>query len=51
GHRPEGRAVPGEPVPWRQADVRTARDRLGWRTQVPLEESLGDVWLETACRV
>ncbi|MFI2610839.1 NAD-dependent epimerase/dehydratase family protein [Kitasatospora sp. NPDC018619] len=51
GHRPEGRPAPGEPVPWRQADVRTARDRLGWRTQVPLEESLGDVWLETACRV
>ncbi|MEV7183831.1 NAD-dependent epimerase/dehydratase family protein [Kitasatospora sp. NPDC093102] len=51
GHRPEGRGVPGEPVPWRQADVRTARDRLGWRTQVPLEESLGDIWLETACRV
>ncbi|SDT63388.1 Nucleoside-diphosphate-sugar epimerase [Streptomyces sp. TLI_053] len=57
GHRPaeprpgEGRASAGEPVPWRQADVRTARDRLGWRTQVPLEESLGDVWLETACRV
>ncbi|MFI8453960.1 NAD-dependent epimerase/dehydratase family protein [Kitasatospora sp. NPDC085464] len=51
GQRPDGRAVPGEPVPWRQADVRTARDRLGWRTQVPLEESLGDVWLETACRV
>ncbi|SOB82217.1 NAD-dependent epimerase/dehydratase family protein [Streptomyces sp. 1331.2] len=51
GLRPEGRVVSGEPVPWRQADVRTARDRLGWRTQVPLEESLGDVWLETACRV
>ncbi|GAA1411370.1 NAD-dependent epimerase/dehydratase family protein [Kitasatospora putterlickiae] len=57
GHRPveprpgEGRVASGEPVPWRQADVRTARDRLGWRTQVPLEESLGDVWLETACRV
>ncbi|MEU4120054.1 NAD-dependent epimerase/dehydratase family protein [Kitasatospora sp. NPDC028055] len=51
GQRPEGRPAPGEPVPWRQADVRTARDRLGWRTQVPLEESLGDVWLETACRV
>ncbi|MFF2041224.1 NAD-dependent epimerase/dehydratase family protein [Kitasatospora sp. NPDC058170] len=47
----EGRVPAGEPVPWRQADVRTARDRLGWRTQVPLEESLGDVWLETACRV
>ncbi|GAA2131443.1 NAD-dependent epimerase/dehydratase family protein [Kitasatospora kazusensis] len=40
-----------EPVQWRQADVRTARDRLGWRTQVPLEESLGDIWMETACRV
>ncbi|MGW4891185.1 NAD-dependent epimerase/dehydratase family protein [Kitasatospora sp. NPDC004240] len=57
GHRPaegragEGRTAVPEPVPWRQADVRTARDRLGWRTQVPLEESLGDVWLETACRV
>ncbi|WP_441250362.1 NAD-dependent epimerase/dehydratase family protein [Kitasatospora sp. McL0602] len=50
-HRPlEPRAVV-EPVQWRQADVRTARDRLGWRTQVPLEESLGDIWLETACRV
>lgn len=47
---PEGRPAP-EPVPWRQADVRTARDRLGWRTAVPLEESLGDIWLETACRV
>ncbi|QKW21448.1 NAD(P)-dependent oxidoreductase [Kitasatospora sp. NA04385] len=46
----EARTV-AEPVQWRQADVRTARDRLGWRTQVPLEESLGDVWLETACRV
>ena len=56
GRGPEARAVDGrspaaEPVPWRQADVRTARDRLGWRTQVPLEESLGDIWLETACRV
>ncbi|MGW6919600.1 NAD-dependent epimerase/dehydratase family protein [Kitasatospora sp. NPDC054939] len=57
GHRPaehrpgDGRGPVPEPVPWRQADVRTARDRLGWRTQVPLEESLGDVWLETACRV
>lgn len=50
-HRPDGHRLPPEPVPWRQADVRTARDRLGWRTQVPLEESLGDVWLETACRV
>ncbi|MFD9124846.1 NAD-dependent epimerase/dehydratase family protein [Kitasatospora sp. NPDC059571] len=47
----EPRLLPPDPAPWRQADVRTARDRLGWRTQVPLEESLGDVWLETACRV
>jgi nucleoside-diphosphate-sugar epimerase len=46
----EGRPGP-EPVLWRQADVRTARERLGWRAQTPLEESLGDVWLETACRV
>ncbi|PYC67084.1 reductase [Streptomyces tateyamensis] len=42
---------PVEPVPWRQADVRTARERLGWRAGTPLEESFGDVWLETACRV
>jgi nucleoside-diphosphate-sugar epimerase len=49
---PEARPVPApEPVQWRQADVRTARDRLGWRALVPLEESLGDIWLETACRV
>ncbi|WP_371479660.1 NAD-dependent epimerase/dehydratase family protein [Kitasatospora sp. NBC_00315] len=47
----DGRSPAPEPVPWRQADVRTARERLGWRTQVPLEESLGDIWLETACRV
>ncbi|MER5635779.1 NAD(P)-dependent oxidoreductase [Kitasatospora sp. NPDC002227] len=46
----EPRAVV-EPVQWRQADVRTARDRLGWRTLVPLEESLADIWMETACRV
>lgn len=46
----ESRPAP-EPVPWRQADVRTARERLGWRAHTPLEESLGDVWLETACRV
>jgi len=38
-------------VLWRQADVRTARDRLGWRPRVPLEESLADVWTEIACRV
>jgi nucleoside-diphosphate-sugar epimerase len=38
-------------VLWRQADVRTARDRLGWRPRVPLEESLADIWTEIACRV
>ncbi|MFF4649682.1 NAD-dependent epimerase/dehydratase family protein [Streptomyces sp. NPDC001380] len=42
---------PAEPVLWRQADVRTARDRLGWRPRIPLEESLADVWTEIACRV
>lgn len=41
---------PGE-VLWRQADIRTARERLGWRPRVPLEESLADIWMETACRV
>lgn len=46
----EARLLP-EPVLWRQADVRTARDRLGWRARIPLEESLADIWTETACRV
>jgi nucleoside-diphosphate-sugar epimerase len=46
----EQRPLP-EPVLWRQADVRTARERLGWRPRVPLEESLADIWTETACRV
>lgn len=36
---------------WQQADVRAARDRLGWRPRIGLEESLADIWLETACRV
>lgn len=36
---------------WQQADVRTARDRLGWRPRIGLEESLADVWMEAACRV
>jgi nucleoside-diphosphate-sugar epimerase len=36
---------------WQQADVRTARDRLGWRSRIALEESLADVWMEAACRV
>ncbi|CAM5474965.1 hypothetical protein SALBM135S_07296 [Streptomyces alboniger] len=34
-----------------QADVRTARDRLGWRPRINLEESLADIWMEAACRI
>ncbi|MDB1086858.1 NAD-dependent epimerase/dehydratase family protein [Streptomyces sp. ACA25] len=49
-------AVPHAPYPdgcgaWQQADVRTARDRLGWRARISLEESLGDIWMEAACRM
>ncbi|GGZ75378.1 NAD-dependent epimerase/dehydratase family protein [Streptomyces echinoruber] len=36
---------------WQQADVRTARDRLGWRPRISLEESLADIWMEAACRM
>lgn len=36
---------------WQQADVRTARDRLGWRPRIGLEESLADIWMEAACRI
>ncbi|NUS86242.1 MAG: reductase, partial [Streptomyces sp.] len=36
---------------WQQADVRTARDRLGWRSRIVLEESLADIWMEAACRI
>ncbi|MEU5607765.1 NAD-dependent epimerase/dehydratase family protein [Streptomyces sparsogenes] len=36
---------------WQQADVRTARDRLGWRSRIALEESLADIWMEAACRI
>jgi nucleoside-diphosphate-sugar epimerase len=36
---------------WQQADVRAARDRLGWRPRIPLEESLADIWMEAACRI
>jgi nucleoside-diphosphate-sugar epimerase len=35
---------------WQQADVRTARDRLGWRPRIGLEESLADIWMEAVCR-
>lgn len=40
-----------EEYAWQQADVRTARERLGWRPRIPLDESVADVWLETACRI
>lgn len=36
---------------WQQADVRTARDRLGWRARIGFEESLADIWMEAACRM
>ncbi|NGN69423.1 NAD-dependent epimerase/dehydratase family protein [Streptomyces sp. A7024] len=36
---------------WQQADVRTARDRLGWRPRIGIEESLADIWMEAACRI
>ena len=51
-------AAPGPSYPypdgcgsWQQADVRTARDRLGWRPRINLEESLADIWMEAACRI
>ncbi|MBT2448095.1 NAD-dependent epimerase/dehydratase family protein [Streptomyces sp. ISL-43] len=49
-------AQPPYPYPdgcgaWQQADVRTARDRLGWRPRINLEESLADIWMEAACRI
>lgn len=53
----EGPALaPPAPYPdgcgsWQQADVRTARDRLGWRARTSLEESLADIWMEAACRL
>ncbi|MEV8597124.1 NAD-dependent epimerase/dehydratase family protein [Streptomyces sp. NPDC052013] len=54
---PEHHATPAAfPYPdgcgsWQQADVRTARDRLGWRPRINLEESLADIWMEAACRI
>ncbi|GAA4818468.1 NAD-dependent epimerase/dehydratase family protein [Streptomyces ziwulingensis] len=58
GHRaePEHAAPVAYPYPdgcgsWQQADVRTARDRLGWRPRIGLEESLADIWMEAACRI
>ncbi|KAF4405800.1 MULTISPECIES: NAD(P)-dependent oxidoreductase [Streptomyces] len=54
GDHPPG--PPAHPYPdgcgsWQQADVRTARDRLGWRPRIGLEESLADIWMEAACRL
>ncbi|MGW5021159.1 NAD-dependent epimerase/dehydratase family protein [Streptomyces cacaoi] len=55
-----GHAAPGQPPAapypdgcgaWQQADVRTARDRLGWRPRIGMEESLADIWMEAACRL
>ncbi|MFG3104665.1 NAD-dependent epimerase/dehydratase family protein [Streptomyces sp. NPDC048182] len=58
GHRPDPDHAPpvAHPYPdgcgsWQQADVRTARDRLGWRPRIALEESLADIWMEAACRI
>jgi nucleoside-diphosphate-sugar epimerase len=48
---PHGPPYPDGCGAWQQADVRTARDRLGWRPRIGLEESLADVWMEAACRV
>jgi nucleoside-diphosphate-sugar epimerase len=50
-HGPVPPPYPDGCGPWQQADVRTARDRLGWRPRIGLEESLADVWMEAACRV
>jgi NDP-hexose 4-ketoreductase len=50
-HAPTQPPYPDGCGPWQQADVRTARDRLGWRPRIGLEESLADVWMEAACRV
>ncbi|MFE0427405.1 NAD-dependent epimerase/dehydratase family protein [Streptomyces sp. NPDC058953] len=33
---------------WQQADIRTARDRLGWRPRIKLEESLAEKGVEAA---
>lgn len=54
---PHPTAPPAQPLypdgcgAWQQADVRTARDRLGWRPRIAIDESLADIWMEAACRV
>ncbi|MFD8257192.1 NAD-dependent epimerase/dehydratase family protein, partial [Streptomyces werraensis] len=55
-HHPAAASPAAFPYPdgcgtWQQADVRTARDRLGWRPRINLEESLADIWMEAACRI
>ncbi len=57
-HELDEHVLPGGTAPypdgcgsWQQADVRTARDRLGWRPRIALEESLADIWMEAACRI
>lgn len=55
-HHPAATSPAAFPYPdgcgaWQQADVRTARDRLGWRPRINLEESLADIWMEAACRI
>ncbi|NJQ00958.1 NAD-dependent epimerase/dehydratase family protein [Streptomyces zingiberis] len=51
GPVPAGYPYPDGCGGWQQADVRTARDRLGWRPRIALEESLADIWMEAACRI
>ncbi|MEU9028561.1 NAD-dependent epimerase/dehydratase [Streptomyces sp. NPDC048383] len=51
GTAPQPYPYPDGCGPWQQADVRTARDRLGWRPRINLEESLADIWMEAACRI
>ncbi|MFD3805719.1 NAD-dependent epimerase/dehydratase [Streptomyces sp. NPDC058611] len=50
-HAPQPYPYPDGCGAWQQADVRTARDRLGWRPRINLEESLADIWMEAACRI
>ncbi|MFB7632595.1 NAD-dependent epimerase/dehydratase family protein [Streptomyces sp. NPDC056149] len=51
GGQPTAYPYPDGCGTWQQADVRTARDRLGWRPRIGLEESLADIWMEAACRI
>ncbi|MGP3688329.1 NAD-dependent epimerase/dehydratase [Streptomyces sp. IBSNAI002] len=51
GAAPQAYPYPDGCGAWQQADVRTARDRLGWRPRINLEESLADIWMEAACRI